>query len=106
MQSLSYLIFLFIFSLVRSKEPVDEQHCEGKNSLILIDKKKTFYFYFKSINLIQCYSIGALETSATYALGDLSKPLSWGLPIEKICREKLSKTNPHICDLKYGKYNV
>jgi hypothetical protein len=38
-------------------------------------------------------------------MGDLSKPLSWGLPGEKICRERLSKTNPQICDLKFGKLN-
>jgi mesencephalic astrocyte-derived neurotrophic factor len=43
-----------------------------------------------------------LETSATYAIGDLSKPLSWGIPPEKICRERLFKTNPQICDLRYG----
>ena len=47
--------------------------------------------------------MGALETSATYAINDLTKPLAWGIPVEKICRERLSKTNPQICDLKYGK---
>lgn len=50
-----------------------------------------------------CYYIGASKTSATYAIGDFSKPLSWGIPIEKICRERLAKTNPQICELKFEK---
>ena len=51
-----------------------------------------------------CYYIGALETSATYAVADLSKPLAWGIPAEKICRERLFKSNPQICDLRYGEF--
>ena len=51
-----------------------------------------------------CYYVGALETSATYSVGDLSKPLAWGIPAEKICRERLFKSNPQICDLKYGQW--
>jgi hypothetical protein len=47
-----------------------------------------------------------LETSATYAIGDLSKPLAWGIPAEKICGERLFKTNPQICDLKYGLLDI
>jgi hypothetical protein len=58
MQSLSYLIFLFIFSLVRSKEPVDEQHCEGKNSLILID-------YFISFVLVCIKTINTFADTLT-----------------------------------------
>jgi len=126
MQSFSYLIFLiavlFTFSTVHSKKPVDEQHCEVCIKTIttfadtLTDSDKTkaekieqaFKIYCSKVKVDTkehrlCYYIGALETSATYAIGDLSKPLSWGIPVEKICRERLSKTNPQICDLKYEK---
>lgn len=33
----------------------------------------------------------------------MSKPLSWGLPVEKVC-EKLRKKDVQICDLRYGTY--
>jgi hypothetical protein len=126
MQSLSYLIFLivilFTFSIIQAKKTVDEQYCEVCTKTIdafadtLSDSEKTdpdkidkaFKKYCGKVKVDTkehrlCYYIGALETSATYAIGDLSKPLSWGIPIEKICRERLSKSNPQICDLKYDK---
>ncbi|CAF4006034.1 unnamed protein product [Rotaria magnacalcarata] len=127
MQSLSYftlliVITLFAFSIVQSKKAVDETHCEvciktiGTFFESLTDDEKTnpekiekgFKKFCSKIKVDSkehrlCYYIGALETSATYAIGDLSKPLSWGIPIEKVCRERLSKTNPQICDLKYEK---
>lgn len=31
----------------------------------------------------------------------MSKPLSWGLPPEKVC-QKLKKKDVQICDLRYG----
>lgn len=49
-----------------------------------------------------CYYVGGLEDSATGILGEISKPLSWGLPSEKIC-EKLKKKDGQICQLRYGK---
>jgi len=49
-----------------------------------------------------CYYIGGLEESATKILGDMSKPLSWGLPADKVC-EKLVKKDPTVCDLRYEK---
>lgn len=52
---------------------------------------------------LQCYYIGGLEESATKIVSELSKPLSWGLPIEKVC-EKLKKKDVQICDLRYGKH--
>jgi len=126
MQSFSYLIFLivvlFTFSTVYSKKAVDEQHCEvciktintfadglSDDEKVNADKiDKAFKKFCSKVKVDTkehrlCYYIGALETSATYAVGDLSKPLSWGIPSEKICRERLSKTNPQICDLKYEK---
>ena len=32
----------------------------------------------------------------------MSKPLSWGMPVEKVC-EKLKKKDKQICELRYGK---
>jgi len=49
-----------------------------------------------------CYYLGGLEDSATGILGEMSKPLSWSMPPEKVC-EKLKKKDQQICDLKYDK---
>lgn len=49
-----------------------------------------------------CYYLGGLEDSATGILGEMSKPLSWSMPSDKIC-EKLKKKDQQICDLKYEK---
>lgn len=50
-----------------------------------------------------CYYVGGLEESATKIVGELSKPMSWGMPPLKIC-EKLMKKDAQICDLRYGGY--
>lgn len=50
----------------------------------------------------QCYYVGGLEESATKIVGEMAKPLSWGLPPEKIC-ERLMKNDPQICELRYEK---
>ncbi|CAK9805290.1 Mesencephalic astrocyte-derived neurotrophic factor homolog [Anthophora plagiata] len=49
-----------------------------------------------------CYYLGGLEDSATGILSELSKPLSWSMPANKIC-EKLKKKDAQICDLRYEK---
>ncbi|UXI20750.1 hypothetical protein NH340_JMT06693 [Sarcoptes scabiei] len=49
-----------------------------------------------------CYYVGGLEESATKIVGEMSKPMSWGMPAEKIC-EKLKKKDSQICDLRYEK---
>lgn len=49
-----------------------------------------------------CYYLGGLEESATGILNEMSKPMSWSMPAEKIC-EKLKKKDSQICDLKYDK---
>ncbi|KAM0734377.1 Mesencephalic astrocyte-derived neurotrophic factor-like protein [Formica fusca] len=49
-----------------------------------------------------CYYLGGLEESATGILGELSKPLSWSMPANKIC-EKLKKKDAQICDLRFEK---
>ncbi|KAL3272106.1 hypothetical protein HHI36_022568 [Cryptolaemus montrouzieri] len=47
-----------------------------------------------------CYYLGGLEESATGILGEMSKPLSWSMPADKIC-EKLKKKDAQICELRY-----
>lgn len=49
-----------------------------------------------------CYYVGGLEESATGIVSEMSKPISWGMPAEKVCM-KLFKKDPQICDLKYEK---
>jgi len=49
-----------------------------------------------------CYYVGGLEESATSIVGELSKPISWSMPVDKVC-EKLQKKDPQICDLRYDK---
>ncbi|KAL7730951.1 hypothetical protein ACLKA6_014189 [Drosophila palustris] len=49
-----------------------------------------------------CYYLGGLEESATGILNELSKPMSWSMPAEKVC-EKLKKKDAQICDLRYEK---
>jgi len=49
-----------------------------------------------------CYYIGGRADSATYIVGEMAKPMSWGMPAEKVC-EKLKKKDAQICDLKYDK---
>ncbi|MCL4145961.1 UNVERIFIED_CONTAM: hypothetical protein GTU68_064389 [Idotea baltica] len=49
-----------------------------------------------------CYYIGGMEDSATGILGELSKPISWGMPSDKVC-EKLKKKDGQICQLRYDK---
>ncbi|OAD54188.1 Mesencephalic astrocyte-derived neurotrophic factor like protein [Eufriesea mexicana] len=49
-----------------------------------------------------CYYLGGLEESATGILNELSKPISWSMPANKIC-EKLKKKDGQICDLRYEK---
>jgi len=35
-------------------------------------------------------------------LGELSKPLSWGMPVDKIC-DKLKKMDSQICEIRFEK---
>ncbi|KAM8915034.1 mesencephalic astrocyte-derived neurotrophic factor [Spinachia spinachia] len=49
-----------------------------------------------------CYYIGATSDAATKMINEVSKPLSYHVPVEKIC-EKLKKKDSQICELKYDK---
>ncbi|KAF5889898.1 mesencephalic astrocyte-derived neurotrophic factor, partial [Clarias magur] len=47
-----------------------------------------------------CYYIGATSDAATKITNEVSKPLSYHVPVEKVC-EKLKKKDSQICELKY-----
>ena len=49
-----------------------------------------------------CYFLGGTADAATGILGEMSKPLSWAMPSDKIC-EKLKKKDRQICELTYEK---
>jgi len=53
-----------------------------------------------------CYYIGGTNDAATSLLREISKPISYGLPSDKIC-ERLKKKDLAICELTYErKINV
>jgi len=49
-----------------------------------------------------CYFIGGTADAATGILNVMSKPLSWGVPADKVC-EKLQKADSQVCQLAYDK---
>ena len=70
-------------------------HTRGSHySIPYIDFFNVFVFF-------QCYYLGGTDDAATGILGEMSKPLSWGMPVEKVC-EKLKKKDKQICELRYG----
>jgi hypothetical protein len=121
--TLSYILcsFLFIISSVHTKPdtPITEENCEvcvklvrrftdtlegdEKNDASLIEIRfKQFCKNLKGKDERFCYYVGGLETSATYIVNEMTKPISWGMPAEKVC-EKLRRKDSQICDLKYEK---
>jgi len=49
--------------------------------------------------------VGGLEESATGMLSEMSKPVSWSMPADKICM-KLYRRDEQICDLRYGTFTL
>lgn len=47
-----------------------------------------------------CYYVGGTEDAATGMVKEVTKPLSYHMPAEKIC-EKLKKRDAQICELQY-----
>ena len=47
-----------------------------------------------------CYYIGGTEDAATSILNEITKPISYHVPAEKIC-EKLKDKDSQICELQY-----
>lgn len=75
---------------------------EKKTPKEIEDRFKVFCKGTKSKENRFCYYLGGLQESATGILGEISKPLSYSLPADKIC-EKLKKKDAQICDLRFEK---
>ncbi|XP_037953188.1 mesencephalic astrocyte-derived neurotrophic factor homolog [Teleopsis dalmanni] len=73
-----------------------------KDYKLIENEFKTFCKKQKNKEHRFCYYLGGLEESATGILNELSKPISWSMPAEKIC-EKLKKKDAQVCDLRYEK---
>ena len=56
-----------------------------------------------TLTSIQCYYIGARDISATMLIREVTRPLSFSKPVEKIC-EDLKKKDSQICELRYGEW--
>jgi len=82
---------------------INELDSDSKSSQSKIEEKfREMCLDTKKAENRFCYYIGGLEESATKIVSELSKPLSWGLPADKIC-EKLKKKDAQICELRYEK---
>jgi len=74
----------------------------------LSDPKKIeagFKTFCKDLKLREnrfCYYLGGTADAATGILGEMSKPISWGVPTDKVC-EKLKKKDKQVCELRYEK---
>uniref|UniRef100_A0A336KB93 Mesencephalic astrocyte-derived neurotrophic factor homolog n=1 Tax=Culicoides sonorensis TaxID=179676 RepID=A0A336KB93_CULSO len=117
-KKIQFLIHLFVFSILSQvglslkegdcevciatvQKFADTLDAETKADPKLIETKfKQFCKTSKSKENRFCYYLGGLEESATGILGELSKPLSYSLPAEKVC-EKLKKKDAQICDLRF-----
>ncbi|XP_037924548.1 mesencephalic astrocyte-derived neurotrophic factor homolog [Hermetia illucens] len=114
-----YIFALVVLVLATSSSGLKEEDCEvcvktvrkfgeslddstRKNPKLIEEEFKKFCKTSKNKEHRFCYYLGGLEDSATGILGELSKPLSWSMPAEKIC-EKLKKKDAQICDLRFEK---
>ncbi|KAJ8916526.1 hypothetical protein NQ315_000168 [Exocentrus adspersus] len=110
-------VFLILFAAVAAVNSLKPGECEvcikilDKFSATLTDDVKKdhkkieaeFKKFCKGLKNKEnrfCYYLGGLEESATGILGEMSKPMSWSMPSDKIC-EKLKKKDVQICDLRY-----
>lgn len=114
---LKFIVVLvtLIYAVSCGKEPKDCEVCEFvinklRDQLPSDAKQDEIEVYFKDYCKTAtgkeerfCYYVGGLDTSATYIIPEMSKPMSWGMPADKICREKLYKKDAQICDLKLDK---
>nr|CAG4643543.1 EOG090X0F26 [Ilyocryptus agilis] len=75
---------------------------DKKDSKTIEEKFRKFCKTAKGKDHRFCYYLGGLEESATGILNEMSKPLSWSTPTDKVC-EKLKKKDIQICDLRYEK---
>lgn len=79
-----------------------QEKVDLKDDNVIDENLRSWCATQKAKNERFCYYIGGAKTSATKMLKDVSIPLKNGLPAERIC-EKLKKTNPAICELRFDK---
>lgn len=75
---------------------------EVKDPKVIENKFRNYCEEVKGKEHRLCYYLGGLAESATGILGEMSKPMSWQMPADKIC-EKLKKKDSQICELRYDK---
>ena len=95
----TYIFLVCISVLTRFVDTLSKEEKSDKNAI-----EKSFKKWCKAAKLKEnrfCYFLGGTEDAATGILGEMSKPLSWGVPPEKVC-EKLKKKDKQVCELRYG----
>ena len=95
----TYIFLVCISVLTRFYDTLSKEEKSDKNAI-----EKSFKKWCKAAKLKEnrfCYFLGGTEDAATGILGEMSKPLSWGVPPEKVC-EKLKKKDKQVCELRYG----
>lgn len=86
--------------LTKFKDTLEKAEQTNKESI-----EFRFKEYCKNLKLKEnrfCYYLGGTEDAATGILSEMSKPFSWGMPMDKVC-EKLKKKDKQICELRYDK---
>lgn len=78
--------------------PEDEQTDQKK----LEKKFEKFCKNLKGKDHKICVNLGAVENSPTRILDKMTQPLSWHMPVHKVC-EKLKKADAQICEMRYEK---
>jgi len=116
---LEYLIPVFILFYLQFTNALKEGECEvcvgvlnklvksldaseTSSPLKIEEKFRQFCNTAKKSEERFCYYVGGTEDAATKIITEISKPLSWSLPVDKVC-EKLKKKDTQICDLRYEK---
>merc|ERR1712241_1647823 len=117
--TMKLFFFVSLISIATFAEALKEGDCEVcinvldkfRNSLPKEDSTNAdkinghFKKFCKDLKLKEnrfCYYLGGTDDAATGILGEMSKPLSWGMPTAKVC-EKLKKKDKQICELRYEK---
>jgi len=86
--------------LTRFKETLSSDEASNQGKI-----EEAFRKYCKGLKTKEnrfCYFLGGTADAATGIVGEMAKPLSWGMPVDKVC-EKLKKKDRQICELTYEK---
>lgn len=113
---LSVLALVQTFHSVSAKDPRDCEVCIGvldkfmnqvpeekRNDQKFLEKElEKFCKTLKGKDHKFCVNVGAVENSPTRIVEKVTQPLSWHMPVDKVC-EKLKKADAQICELRYDK---